>query len=150
MFPPGSPVQFHSVRYTLEWLFLRFHCGKLWMVPKEPLHTVAFFGLGTFGQGYRILHQRYYTEVLNGNAALVKAPLRTSSAPTNQLHSFPLMRKKVPAATPSRPTVRPSPQNTAGPILGCFTSTAGDRKHRNMNTLLLHLHIWRQMCSLGS
>ncbi len=36
-------VRFSSVRYTLERLFLRSHCQKLWMVPIEPLHTVPFF-----------------------------------------------------------------------------------------------------------
>lgn len=51
----------------------------------------------------------------------------------HHLHSFPLMRKKVPAATPRRPKVRPSPQNTAGPTAGCFTSTAANT-HTHVNT----------------
>ena len=50
----------------------------------------------------------------------------SSSAAANQLHSFPLMRKKVPAATPSKPTLRPTPQNTDGPTPGCCTLTSGD------------------------
>lgn len=53
----------------------------------------------------------------------------------HHLHSFPLMRKKVPAATPRRPKVRPSPQNTAGPTPGCFTSTAANtHTHTHVNT----------------
>lgn len=52
----------------------------------------------------------------------------------DHLHSFPLMRKKVPAATPRRPKVRPSPQKTAGPTPGCFTSTTA-----NMQTCEHHL-----------
>lgn len=34
-FPPSSPARFISVQYTLERLFLCFHCEKLWMVPTE-------------------------------------------------------------------------------------------------------------------
>ncbi len=34
---------FSSVRYTLEWLFLRFHSQKLWIVSVESLHTIPFF-----------------------------------------------------------------------------------------------------------
>lgn len=41
-----------------------------------------------------------------------------------QLQLFPLMRKKVPAATPSSPRDRPTPQNTAGPTPGTATSTS--------------------------
>ena len=73
---------------------------------------------------------------------VIKENRMTSSAPTNHLHSFPLMRKKVPAATPSRPTVRPSPQNTAGPTPGRVFSTSGDRN--TQGETLTHLHIWRQ------
>ncbi len=39
----SSSVQFGSVRYTLERLFLHFHCETLWLVPKVPLHIVPFF-----------------------------------------------------------------------------------------------------------
>lgn len=47
-----------------------------------------------------------------------------------QLQLFPLMRKKVPAATPSSPRVRPTPQNTAGPTLGRAMSTSETHKHK--------------------
>lgn len=39
----SGSVQFSSVQYTLEPLFLRFHYQKLWMVPIEQFHTILFF-----------------------------------------------------------------------------------------------------------
>jgi len=55
-----------------------------------------------------------------------------------QLQLFPLMRKKVPAATPSSPRDRPTPQNTAGPTLGTGTSTSRIHTHSHFVYVLFN------------
>lgn len=43
------------------------------------------------------------------------------------LYQFPLAIKKTPVTRPKSPRVRPTPQNTDGPLLGSVISTSADK-----------------------